>query len=86
MAAKMLGLNDTGIIAVGKRADLVALAGNPFENMSATKNVRLVMKDGNACRNDRKREQWMGASSFSNWPHIGTFVLGDFDNLRKADD
>ncbi|OPY52972.1 MAG: isoaspartyl dipeptidase [Methanosaeta sp. PtaU1.Bin112] len=54
MAAEMLQLNDTGIIALGKRADLVALAGNPFENMSATENVRLVMKEGVVYRNDVK--------------------------------
>jgi len=52
MAAEMLGLN-TGIIAPGKRADIVAMPGNPFEDISATEKVVFVMKDGVVYRNDR---------------------------------
>lgn len=35
-----------GSIAPGLRADLVAVAGNPVQNISVLRSVRLVMKDG----------------------------------------
>jgi len=37
---------DFGIIAVGKRADLVMVNGNPLENISAMKNIQGVMAAG----------------------------------------
>ena len=39
-------LNETGSIAVGKRADLVVLRGNPSVRISDVRNVELVFKDG----------------------------------------
>ncbi len=51
MAAELLDLN-TGIIAPGKRADIVAMSGNPFEDISVTEQVVFVMKDGVVYRND----------------------------------
>ena len=38
--------DDLGTIEVGKLADLVALGGDPLANISAVRDVRLVMKDG----------------------------------------
>lgn len=52
MAAEMLELN-TGSITVGKRADLVAMPGNPFEDISVTEKVNFVMKDGVVYRDDK---------------------------------
>lgn len=52
VAAEMLELN-TGSIAVGKRADLVAMPGNPFEDISVTEKVSFVMKDGVVYRDDK---------------------------------
>jgi imidazolonepropionase-like amidohydrolase len=37
---------DFGSIAVGKRADLVLIDGDPLANLSSLKNVTAVMKDG----------------------------------------
>ena len=37
---------DLGTIAEGKLADLLIVAGNPLEELSALKNVRVVVKDG----------------------------------------
>jgi imidazolonepropionase-like amidohydrolase len=51
MAAEMLELN-TGSIAVGKQADLVAMPGNPFEDISVIQSVTFVMKSGVICRAD----------------------------------
>jgi tryptophan 2-monooxygenase len=50
VAAEMLGLN-AGCIAAGKRADIVAMPGNPFEDISVTEKVGFVMKDGVVFRN-----------------------------------
>ncbi|MHC1761311.1 MAG: amidohydrolase family protein [Negativicutes bacterium] len=52
MAAEMLELN-TGSITVGKRADLVAMPGNPFEDIAVTEKVNFVMKDGVVYRDDK---------------------------------
>ena len=45
-AAKALSLADRGIVAPGKRADLVIVEGNPLQDVAVLENVRAVMKDG----------------------------------------
>ena len=45
-AADLLGVDDRGIIAAGKRADLVAVPGNPLEDIRVMEDVRFVMKLG----------------------------------------
>ncbi len=45
-AAEMLQLNDRGQLAVGKRADIVAMPGNPFDDITVTEKVDFVMKQG----------------------------------------
>ena len=45
-AADLLGADDRGIIAVGKRADLIAVPGNPLEDIRVMEDVRFVMKRG----------------------------------------
>ena len=52
-AAKLLGVVDIGTVAAGKRADLVAVPGNPLQDITATERVFFVMKDGAVVRNDR---------------------------------
>lgn len=45
--ARVLHLeNQIGSVAPGLRADLVAVAGDPLQNISALRSVRYVMKDG----------------------------------------
>jgi imidazolonepropionase-like amidohydrolase len=44
--ARILRLDDRGIIAPGKLADLVALEGDPSADIHALRKVRLVMKGG----------------------------------------
>jgi imidazolonepropionase-like amidohydrolase len=46
-AADLLGeLHDIGTVEVGKRADLIAVEGDPLADISAARNVRLVLRDG----------------------------------------
>jgi len=53
-AAELLGLTDKiGALKPGMLADVVAVPGNPIENIKATQSVIFVMKDGAILRNDR---------------------------------
>ncbi|MCL7713521.1 metal-dependent hydrolase family protein [Stenotrophomonas mori] len=45
-AAEVLGVDDQGVLEPGKRADVIALAGDPLEDIGAVMDVRFVMKDG----------------------------------------
>jgi imidazolonepropionase-like amidohydrolase len=52
-AAEMLGWQDrVGGVEAGKFADLVAVAGDPLEDISELERVRFVMKGGQVIRND----------------------------------
>ena len=52
LAAESLGLADTvGRIEQGYEADLVAVAGNPLDDVAAMRDVRFVMKGGVVYRN-----------------------------------
>jgi imidazolonepropionase-like amidohydrolase len=51
-AADLLGVDDRGVIAVGKRADLIAVPGNPLEDISVMEDVRFVMKKGIVYKQD----------------------------------
>jgi imidazolonepropionase-like amidohydrolase len=53
-AAELLGLQDkVGALKPGMLADVVAVPGNPVENIKAAQSVIFVMKDGAILRNDR---------------------------------
>jgi imidazolonepropionase-like amidohydrolase len=49
-AAELLGKNNRGELAAGKLADIVAVPGNPLENIGATADVTFVMKGGKVYR------------------------------------
>lgn len=46
VAADLLGLDDLGVIAEGKTADIIAMPGDPFTDIEVTGRVDLVMKQG----------------------------------------
>jgi len=55
VASDLLGLQKTiGTLEAGKLADVVAVPGNPLENIKVTGSVLFVMKDGVVYRNDRQ--------------------------------
>jgi len=49
-AAKVLGVTDRGTVAAGTLADLVAVPGNPLEDITVTQRVRWVMLGGKVVR------------------------------------
>ena len=44
--AEVLRMNDSGIIATGKSADLLVLDGNPAEDITNTRKIRAVYLKG----------------------------------------
>ena len=46
MAAELLMRDDIGVLAVGKAADIVAMPGDPFDDITVTERVDFVMKGG----------------------------------------
>ena len=55
-AATVLGVDDQGVIEVGKRADIIALPGDPVADISNVMKVDFVMKDGVVYREPAKVE------------------------------
>lgn len=45
-AAEVLGVDDQGVIAGGQRADIIAVLGDPVEDINRVLEVAFVMKDG----------------------------------------
>jgi imidazolonepropionase-like amidohydrolase len=53
--AELIGVADrTGTLESGKLADIVAVPGNPADDIKATQKVIFVMKEGQIYKNDRK--------------------------------
>jgi imidazolonepropionase-like amidohydrolase len=53
VAADVLGKDDRGIIAAGRFADLVAVPGDPLQDITATERVNFVMQGGKVIRDDK---------------------------------
>jgi len=51
-AADLLGVEDRGVIAEGKLADLIAVEGNPLEDVTVLERPRFVMKGGRVVRRE----------------------------------
>jgi imidazolonepropionase-like amidohydrolase len=51
--ARWLGADDIGSVEPGKHADLIALDGDPTEDVSALRSLHWVMKGGQVVRDDR---------------------------------
>ncbi len=62
VAADLLGLSSRiGSLETGKEADIVAVPGNPLDDIKVTQSALFVMKDGLVYRNDRASQ--LAASS-----------------------
>jgi imidazolonepropionase-like amidohydrolase len=56
--AQLLQADSLGMVAPGKVADLVVLNGNPASNISATRNIAMVILRGRVIRPDSLRATW----------------------------
>ena len=57
-AAKLLHMDDkVGVVEPGKLLDIVAVPGNPLDQISLTEKVDFVMKDGAVCRGPQTKWQ-----------------------------
>ncbi|MGO4223273.1 amidohydrolase family protein [Lysobacter sp. TAF61] len=61
-AAEVLGVDDQGVIEIGKRADIIAVPGNPVEDITAVMKVDFVMKDGKVYRQPDSRTDTASAA------------------------
>ena len=52
VSAELIGVTDRGRLEPGLLADVVAVPGNPLDDISLTEQVRFVMKGGVVYRND----------------------------------
>ena len=51
-AADLLGIsNKTGSVTIGKLADLIAIDGDPLQDIKTLQNVSFVMKEGKVYKN-----------------------------------
>jgi imidazolonepropionase-like amidohydrolase len=57
VAAELLQLDDLGVIAEGKIADLIAMPGDPFTDIEVTGRVDFVMKEGVVCKQPDKAQR-----------------------------
>ena len=56
-SARMNGIDeDVGALGKGMQADLIAVPGNPIEDISAVANVSFVMKGGAIYRNETVKQ------------------------------
>jgi tryptophan 2-monooxygenase len=53
VAAELLMRDDIGVLAIGKAADIVAMPGDPFKDITVTERVNFVMKGGVIAKSDR---------------------------------
>jgi imidazolonepropionase-like amidohydrolase len=52
-AADLLGAEDRGVIEAGKRADIIAVDGNPLETIKVMEDVSFVMRGGQVFKQTR---------------------------------
>ncbi len=76
LPAKIFGLTDRGRIAVGMRADMLLLNGNPIQDIRATRDIKMIWKNGFAVERLLKAEK----SNSSTQAQLG--MISDFEQAE----
>lgn len=82
--ADSFGITDRGRIASGQRADLLLVAGDPLDDITATRDIVAVWKNG--YRVERKRAAGAGAADALSDPVLGEFDSGADQWMPTTDD
>ena len=53
-AAELISVDDRGRLEAGLLADIIAVPGDPLDDITVTEDVRFVMKGGQVYRNDTR--------------------------------
>jgi imidazolonepropionase-like amidohydrolase len=62
-SSRLLGLTDRGTLAVGQRADLIVLDGNPIDDITNTRRISAVYLNGRPVDRERLRAIWQQESA-----------------------
>ena len=65
VGAEVLGLDDRGTLASGKRADFIVLEANPLEDMANSRRIAAVYRDGIAIDRAALSARWSGPAAIS---------------------
>ena len=60
VSAEILGLDDRGVLEVGKRADFIVLDESPLDDIRNTRKIAAVYQGGRAIDRDALRRAWLG--------------------------
>lgn len=77
LPAKIFGLSDRGRIAVGMRADLILVTGDPSKNITDTRNIEFIWKNGYRLE---RRKTGTAASEISSIAPSG--MISDFEQEK----
>ena len=82
--AKQFHIPDRGRIAPGLRADLVLVNGDPTKDITATRDIAAVWKDG--VRADRAAYGKMAAATMvaASMPSVGSGLVSDFESATPT--
>ena len=57
-AAEFIGLNDAGVLEIGRRADFIVLDANPLDDITNTRRISKVYLRGREVDRARLRAEW----------------------------
>ena len=77
MPARIFGLTDRGRIAVGMRADLIMVSGNPTKNITDTRNIDFIWKNGFRLLRNKTSEPVAQVASYA--PSV---IISDFEQEK----
>jgi imidazolonepropionase-like amidohydrolase len=77
LPAKIFGLHDRGRIAIGMRADLVLVSGNPTKNITDTRKIDFIWKNGYRLLRNKKSDPVAQVADYA--PSV---IISDFEQEK----